>query len=134
MKKLFDYCSPGSALYVILHGQWQKSRGRNLSATFGAIANPRLALKAAIEKFWQKATLYLPSLSYCPLPIARMILQRLGLRNLSDSETSALLESFQISQRQSVPSLEWRGDRWHFTWPRWSFGEWHERSWLICCR
>lgn len=37
----------GSAEFVVAHGLWQKSRGRNPSLAFGSLLNPRLAFSAA---------------------------------------------------------------------------------------
>ena len=38
---------PGTAEYIVLHGQWRQSRGKRLSAIFSWERNPKIALEIA---------------------------------------------------------------------------------------
>lgn len=47
VKKLFIELPSGSALYVVLHGKYRRSRGKKPSCVFGSERDPRKAYRVA---------------------------------------------------------------------------------------
>lgn len=90
MEKLFKYFKRGTILYVILHGQWRQSRGRNPSATFSGERNPKKALRLAIEALHSSE----PGNIFCMTKspgdaVMESIIRRLGFYVTVDSKMRA---------------------------------------------
>lgn len=117
MKKLFRYFPEGSPVYIVLHAQYRRSRGRRPVATSATQRNPREALREAEQKLDGGVVITLAK--PCTMRLISIVLERLNLRLPTVEEAKALFQKKE-KEEASAPYLEYDpsnpGQRWLDDW------------------
>ncbi|MEK7552801.1 MAG: hypothetical protein AAB505_01700 [Patescibacteria group bacterium] len=112
MKKLFNYFPQGSPMYIVLHAQYRRVRGRRPAAISATECNPRRALRVA-EKHVNGGDV-IALAKPCTLRVVVEAMSRVGVRGLTKDE---MLDRFGEPSFCRVPNLvkgeidAWKKDR-----------------------